>query len=215
MGTETTLRDGSRVLVRPIAPTDRDAIVAGFAAMSPETRFRRFFSPVDELSERDLDYLTQVDHHDHEALVAEDVETGAGLGVARYVRLSPEEAEPAIVVVDAAQGRGLATVLLDALVARAREEGIRRFCAPVLASNTGAIHVLERLGDTRRRREGREVVLAIELPEAPPPPEHGIREALRHAASGTLAPATTLLQQAEGLTRRALGRQGVDDAPGG
>ena len=59
--------------------------------------------------------------------------TGEGVGVARYVRTGPDVAEPAIVVVDGWQGRGVGSRLLDALVKRAREEGIRRFQAPVSA----------------------------------------------------------------------------------
>ena len=42
--------------------------------------------------------MTQVDHHDHEALVAVDVSTGEGIGVARFVRVGDDVAEPAIVV---------------------------------------------------------------------------------------------------------------------
>ena len=60
-------------------------------------------------------------------------------------------AEPAIVVADDWQGRGLASHLLDALVDRAREEGVERFVAPVLADNTAAIRLLERLGETDER----------------------------------------------------------------
>ena len=59
-----------------------------------------------------------------------------------------------MVVADDWQGRGAGTRLLDALVERAREEGIRRFEAPVLAYNTDAIHVLERLGETTREPQG-------------------------------------------------------------
>jgi len=72
-----TLADGSRVLIRPIAPEDRDELVAGFERLSAESRYRRFFGPMVRLSERDLDRLTQVDHHDHEALVAIDAGSGA------------------------------------------------------------------------------------------------------------------------------------------
>ncbi|MEA2283671.1 MAG: hypothetical protein QOK21_4278, partial [Solirubrobacteraceae bacterium] len=57
-----TLRDGSRIVIRPIEPDDRDDLREGFERLSPESRYRRFFSPVPRLSERHLDYLTQVDH---------------------------------------------------------------------------------------------------------------------------------------------------------
>src|SRR5215218_4614883 len=125
-----TLRDGSRIALRPIEPPDRELIAGGFEPVSPESRYRRFFGPKPVLSERDLDYLTRVDHHDHEALVASDAGTGRGIGVARYVRVAPEVAEPAVVVADDWQGRGVAGLLLDRLAERAREEGIQRFHAP-------------------------------------------------------------------------------------
>ena len=115
------LRDGSRVVIRPIEPDDRAALVAGFERLSAESRYRRFFGPITHLSERDLDYLTRVDHHDHEALVAFEDGTGDGVGVARYVRTGPDVAEPAIVVADDWHGRGAGSRLLDALVKRAQE----------------------------------------------------------------------------------------------
>ena len=187
------LRDGSRVVIRPIEPDDRAALVAGFERLSPESRYRRFFGPITHLSERDLDYLTRVDHHDHEALVAIEDGTGEGIGVARYVRTGPDVAEPAMVVADDWHGRGAATRLLEALVERAQEEGIRRFEAPVLAYNADAIRVLEALGKTTRTRHGREVELKIELPEADAAARIG--PVLKHFASGALAPGRALVER--------------------
>jgi RimJ/RimL family protein N-acetyltransferase len=160
----TTLRDGSRVAIRPVEPDDREMLAEGFGRLSPESRYRRFFTPLPELSERQLNYLTRLDHHDHEALVTVDPVTGECVGVARFVRTAPGVAEPAIVLADAWQGRGVGSRLMGALVERAREEGIRRFEAPVLASNHEAIRVLERLGSTTRRPAGHEVELLIDLP---------------------------------------------------
>ena len=186
-----TLSDGSRVLVRPIAPEDRDELVAGFERLSPESRYRRFFGPMNRLSERELDRLTRVDHHDHEALVALEEGSGRGVGVARFVRIQEDEAEPAIVVADDWQRLGLAGRLLDMLSERALEEGIARFRAPVLAQNKAAIALLKRLGETETTYLGREVELEIKLT----PPEAARRDLfsiLREVASGTLAPARTL-----------------------
>jgi nucleotide-binding universal stress UspA family protein len=188
------LADGARVRIRPIAPEDRDALAAGFERLSPESRYRRFFAPVARLRERELDYLTVVDHHDHEALVAVDEATGEGIAVARFVRTEPDVAEPAVVVADDWQGRGLAGHLLDALVERAREEGVRRFVAPVLAHNAAAIRLLERLGDTSVEHVGREVQLSIALPE-PGRPSVALRELLRAVATGVMSPARTAWQR--------------------
>jgi GNAT superfamily N-acetyltransferase len=186
-----TLRDGALLDVRPITPDDRGLLEAGFERLSPEARYRRFFSPVSRLSARQLDYLTRIDHHDHEALLGIDHATGTLVGVARYVRTGPETAEPAMVVADDWQGRGVATVLLSRLVARALEEGIDRFSAPVLAGNDTAINVLRALGDTSITRRGNEVELFIEL-AAPARPVSALRGLMRAVAAGTVDPALTL-----------------------
>ncbi len=202
-----TLRDGTRLLIRPIEPEDRDALAEGHRRLSADSQYRRFFGPKPELHERDLDYLTQVDHHDHEALVAVLPDSGEGVGVARYVRTGPDVAEPAIVVADDWHGRGVARLLLDALVDRAREEGIARFDAPVLASNPEAIRVMERIGRTTHRPAGREVELQVELP-AGPGAGPGMGQLLKQFASGTIAPARTLLERLWPRTRR-----GAPDEP--
>jgi GNAT superfamily N-acetyltransferase len=161
------LRDGSEVLVRPIEPGDKEAMRRGFKRLSDRSRFQRFLAPVVSLSPRDLAYLTEVDHHDHEALAAFDVKSGDGVGVARFVRLEePDVAEAAVTVIDAWQGRGLGTVLANLLADRAREEGIRRFTALLLASNQQMLDVLTTLGPTREvSRDDSTAEVEVELPD--------------------------------------------------
>ena len=117
---------------------------------------------MNRLSDADLRYLTEVDHRDHEAIVALRARAADPVGVARYVRIeAPTEAEVAVAVVDDWQGRGAATALLERLVERARENGIERFVAVVLQENArGARAVPEhrpRRADAaaHRRRAGR------------------------------------------------------------
>jgi len=188
--TEATvrLRDGVSIRIRPIEPDDRAELAAGFERLSPESRFRRFLSPIVRLSEHDLDHFTQVDHYDHEALVALDAETDEGVAVARYVRTGPDRAEPAVAVVDDWQGRGVGSALLDALADRAYECGIRCFEATVLATNSQALALLQGLGDTTYTHVGSETVVQVPVPE---PPGAGPRmlALLRAAAAGLLAAA--------------------------
>jgi len=202
------LRDGSEVAIRPIGPEDRDALAAAFDRLSPESRYRRFLSPLPRLSSSQLDYLTRVDHHDHEALVAVDPGTRDGLGVARYVRTRPAEAEPAVVVADDWHGRGLGGALLRALVRRARQEGVTHFRANVLASNQAAIRLVEAMGETTRRRDGREVELVVALAAPETHAEQRLLDLLRGAAAGTLTPAVSLLQRFAARPRAAPGERG-------
>jgi nucleotide-binding universal stress UspA family protein len=154
------------VRIRPIGPADKDALRGTYERMSPESRYRRFFAAAPELSESMVVYFTEVDHHDHEALIALDAGGDDLVGVSRFVRSpdDPEIAEVAIAVVDAWHGRGLGRALLERLAGRARQEGIRRFSATVLSDNPRAIRVVSSLGECERSRDGAYMELRVELP---------------------------------------------------
>lgn len=179
-----TLRDGSRVTVRPIRPQDAAPLRAGFERLSEESRYRRFLSPMQELSGPMLRYLTEVDHHDHEALIAVGAD-GTILGVARSVRSrsDPQVAEAAVTVADDWQGRGLGTALLGLLAEHARAEGISRFTALMLATNRNMLDLLDDLGPVRiLERASGTIELEIILPRRGAGPH--LRELLRGSASG-------------------------------
>jgi RimJ/RimL family protein N-acetyltransferase len=164
-----TTSHGAELDIRPVRPDDKRLIAEAIERLSPESRYRRFFRPLDRLSARDLVYLTEIDHTDHEALAAIDPESGSLVGVARYVRgAEPQLAEVSVVVGDPWQRRGVATALLERLVERAREEGITHFVALVMDENIDAIRLFEHRapgqGRPRRSASGH-LELLIELPE--------------------------------------------------
>jgi RimJ/RimL family protein N-acetyltransferase len=163
-----TLRDGARVLVRPIASGDKDRLRAAFARLSERSWQLRFLSPKRNLTQSELAYFTEVDHVDHEALVAEPPAGGEILGVARYVRLSSDRqaAEAAIVVGDEWQGRGLGTVLLRRLAWRARAHGIRRFEGHAQLENRRVIELFRKVGDLEVSHNPPLADLTVELPPA-------------------------------------------------
>jgi RimJ/RimL family protein N-acetyltransferase len=177
------LRGGRQAVARPVQPDDKARLADAVRRLSRESRYRRFFRPLDELREDELAYLTEIDHHDHEALVALDPATDEALGVARYVRLpaDPTRAEAAVAVVDDWQGRGFGPGAARAARDRAREEKIERFVALVQADNRRATAVLSSLGPTDSALEGGEVGLDIELP---PPVGIGARLAKALRAGG-------------------------------
>lgn len=149
---ERVLRDGTHVTVRPLVPEDREELARGLAALSPSSRYLRFFSGMVVPTERVLDYLTRVDQDAHVALCATvtspDLKTERGVGVARFVRVEGEPtcAEAAITVIDDMQNRGLGRVLAIELGRAARARGVTVLRGEVLAENTRMREILEEAG---------------------------------------------------------------------
>jgi len=147
------LADGTAVRLRFLRPDDRDVLLAGFNRLSPDSRYRRFFTPMPRLPEGVLERLLNTDGWNHVAIGAESATDHAGppegLGVARFIRLrdAPDMAEAAVAVVDHMQRRGLGTLLLSTLAAAARERGITRFRTEVLRSNDAVKALLRDLDE--------------------------------------------------------------------
>jgi RimJ/RimL family protein N-acetyltransferase len=139
------LPDGTRVAIRPIEPGDKARLEDGLRSLSEDTIRKRFLAAKPRLSAAELRYLTEVDGVRHVALVAvlaDDPDTL--VAVARYVALpdSEDTAELAVVVGDPFQGQGLGRRMTELLADEARERGIRRFAATMLADNRAALRLM-------------------------------------------------------------------------
>jgi GNAT superfamily N-acetyltransferase len=189
-----TLRDGIVVHVRHIRPDDADELRRAFHRLSPTSRFRRFFGSIDDLDDPTVHYLTHVDGQNHVAIVAvmesPDLKNEIGIGVARFIRLptEPDVAEAAVVVVDDFQSYGIGTLLCEVMAEAARERGITRFRAEVLASNEPARQLMHDVGANALREDDQSIVFDIPIPVpggnggAPNRMQHMIRRVLRAAA---------------------------------
>ena len=78
-GRPVKLRDGSKVLIRQVRPADAALVADGFTRLSPRSRQMRFLTRKKGLSDAELRYFTDVDHHDHEALAALNHADGRGV----------------------------------------------------------------------------------------------------------------------------------------
>jgi GNAT superfamily N-acetyltransferase len=152
-GERVTLADGAEIAIRPIEPDDVSELAVGLERMGSLSRFRLFGGRVERLTWRELAELTRVDHRSREMLVAHDVATGEGVGIARYDRVAsdPTRADVTCAVVDAWQHRGVGSALADRLATRARTEGIERCTAQLVLGNHPArrllAHVADELGE--------------------------------------------------------------------
>ena len=186
--TSVELRDGSALAIRQIEPEDKELLRDTYARLGEESRRRRFIVPAEELSGEDLAYLTEVDHRRHEALVGLDPETGAIVGVARWFRKPGERevAELAVAVVDERQGRGIGSALVEAINARAREEGILRYHAIVSTDNVQVMEALERNGAVRTGSEDEPDTIHFEAEVPGEGVGAGLADGLRAAARGQI-----------------------------
>jgi GNAT superfamily N-acetyltransferase len=161
------LDDGTPVRVRPIRPGDKAKLAAGLTRLSETSRQKRFLGPKPKLTSAELRYLTEVDGHDHFAVVGVTPNTGDIVASARWVRLAedPQAAEAAIVVCDDLQGKGLGKQLARMLADAARLHGVRRIHATMLADNPPALALMrviaERLSDGGYESGTHEVVATL------------------------------------------------------
>ncbi len=144
------LKNEALVDVRPVRPNDGQTIQNGMYALSPKSRYFRFFSPINKLSTEQLHYFTDIDQHDHVAWIAlaHDLADQPGVGIVRFIRFpdQPHIAEFAVTVIDAYQKQGLGTLLMAVLYLMARKCGIELLRAFVLPENRVAMTWLEHLG---------------------------------------------------------------------
>jgi RimJ/RimL family protein N-acetyltransferase len=167
-----SLNDSTIVFIREIRSSDKEMLARGLAALSDESRHKRFLGPKPSLSAAELRYLTEVDGHNHRALVAFRAgEEEQIIAVARYVRLADDDAaaEAAITVCDEMQGNGLGSLLARMISDAARDHGVARITATIASDNRPALALMRqidaRLGGAPVGSSVTELV--AQLPEAP------------------------------------------------
>ena len=191
------LRSGDVVRIRQIRPGDAPALVRAYANLGDQSRYRRFFTAMPELPEATLKAAVEVDHTDHEALVAVPLLSTEIVGECRFIRLPDQSdtAEVGVTVVDAWQGRGLGSALLGRLSERALDAGIEYFTAEVLAENRTMLALLPSLGQVETESRGPVVTARVELAEPPRQASPDFLDLLTAAARGDLVGLPVLLRQ--------------------
>lgn len=131
------------IVTREGTPADFDRYFAeGFAALGPDSRQMRFFTPVHDLPEPVLQRLRDIDGNVNGAVIAfdaavrdDDHPEGRPVGVARWMGSATGPPELSVTVIDTYQGAGVGSRLMDALLVLARKRGVRRIIADVLREN--------------------------------------------------------------------------------
>lgn len=162
--TYALLTDGGTVEVRPARAQDFEAVRAMHAALSPDNMYLRFFSMSPSAAEWEARRVCREPDSDHTALLA--WQDGRLVGVGAYEPAGkPGVAEVAFAVADDMHGRGIASLLLEHLVWRARQRGLEAFTGETLAENSEMLRVFADAGlPAKRRITGGTVELTFPLP---------------------------------------------------
>ena len=163
------LRDGTRVALRPIQPEDEPLLHDLAAHMTPEDLRLRFFVPVHGISHVLAARLTQIDYDREMALVA--THDGTALGIVRYFA-DPDRlrAEYAVAVRSDWKGRGVGYLLMNRLIAIARERGIGELTGEVLRENGPMLAMCRELGFAIAADPADPSIVHVRKPFASPPP---------------------------------------------
>lgn len=173
-----SLPNGRVVTVRPALPQDSDmGRVFVATGLTPQSRYQRFQIGLRELPPDAAKYFTDIDYHDHFALLAESFHGGAQQQVAevRYVRdaTDPAAAEFALAVADAWQGLGLGRRLLATLVDAARSHAVHRLAGDILHDNAAMLSLAVSSGFSRQRHPDDARLVRVQRVLRPPHLQHG------------------------------------------
>ena len=134
-----TLKDGQKVLLRPIKPEDENMWLDMFKSFSEETVRFRFFRIIKDTPHEVRTRYCNIDYDREIGIVAEVEKDGRKqiLGVVRIIQdpAQQDEAEFAVVVTDEYQRLGLGSEFLDFIIEIAKDKNLSKINGVVLKDN--------------------------------------------------------------------------------
>ncbi len=146
---EVLLRDGSKILLRPIRREDAERWLAFVSRLSPDTKYLPLRGMVREIGPDAAARYCAVDYINTFAFVAEVLKERRKeiVAIGRYYRLPNRySAEADFIVDDAYRGKGIATQLIKWLANVARDSGITTLEGDVPSENEEMMSVLRDYG---------------------------------------------------------------------
>jgi acetyltransferase len=141
------LRDGTKILVRPVRPEDEALYPPFLAAVTQQDLRLRFFAPVKEFGHTFIARFTQIDYARAMAFIAIEEPSGNMLGVVRlHADANYERGEYAILVRSDLKGRGLGYLLMQMIIDYARAEDLKAIEGQVLRENAAMLAMCREFG---------------------------------------------------------------------
>jgi acetyltransferase len=170
---QTTLQDGTPIVVRPVRPEDEAMFREFFTHVTNDDLRLRFFSAVKDFSHAFIARLTQLDYARAMAFVAIETASGAMLGAVRlHADVNHDSAEYAILVRSDLKGKGLGWLLMLTMIDYARADGLQQVEGQVLRENPTMLAMCAKLGfhieDDPDEPDLKRVTLPINATPVPP-----------------------------------------------
>jgi GNAT superfamily N-acetyltransferase len=158
--------DGLRVRLSLARPSHTGLVREFLEALSPESRRRRFLSPMPIVGEAAVRHFTFYNLRHRLVVAALTPLDGheALVGLADVALLETGLAEIAVVVADGQQGRGVGKLLSEAAAALAAQQGATHLKAELLEENIAMRKLMEGIGPTVSTLEGSGLTLYTRLP---------------------------------------------------
>ena len=166
---DTKVWSGRDIRLRSVTRDDGPLLREGMARLSPEARYFRFFSGAQELPDRVVETLLDVDGIDHVAWGALDCDDpgAAAIGIVHAIRTDHDELlEYSAVVLGDYQGQGISKLLSAILFAQCLSIGETMLTAHVLEENRRVKSYVAELGAERHASSGQIAEYRIDLAEA-------------------------------------------------
>jgi acetyltransferase len=142
---EYPLKDGEKVILRPIKPEDEPLVKELFNSFSERTMHFRFFYTIKDITHEMLVRYCHIDYDREISMVAED--NGKLVGMSRLMFDPGEQtAEFSVVVTDSWQNKGLGFKLVEKIVEIGKKKTLDQIYATVIKENSAMKHVAEKLG---------------------------------------------------------------------
>ena len=142
-----TLRDGEKVLIRPLKLEDAALYPDFLADVTADDLRLRFFAPLREVSHELIDKLIHYDPQHAMAFIAIAEANNRMLGVVRlHDDAGDDGGEFAILVRSHLKGQGLGWLMMKHMIAYAKEKGIETVHGQVLTENATMLQMCTELG---------------------------------------------------------------------
>lgn len=142
------LSDNTLITIRPIRPNDIESIKEFSRHLSSELKHLNYMENFKELPKKMVMQLTQVDYKKSMTLIATYEKDGNEIviGMVHYISEDGENCEFDMIVTDSWQNKGVGTILSEALIKSARDNGMKHIKIIILASNHGGMMLAKHFG---------------------------------------------------------------------